>query len=313
LKTKEKLELQSNIRALLEEKNAVLLAHNYQVSEIQEIADFIGDSLELSQKAQNVDASMIIFCGVDFMAESASILNPDKCVIIPNPAARCPMAAQLPAKVLIEAKKQYPDTPVVLYVNTYAEAKAECDVTCTSANAAQIIEKLGAKEVLFGPDWNLGYYIMKHVSDVNLIPVPTHGFCNTHRLFGNGNEAIELKKKYPEADLLVHPECEPGFQDRADYVLSTGGMYRHCRDSSNKIFIIGTEIGMIERLRREMPTKIFIPASKYAVCPTMKRITLKNTYEALVNCGPVVKLPEEIRVKAIKPIELMLEMSKQIR
>ena len=310
MNTGDKLELQAKLLKLKEERNAVLLAHNYQVIEIQEVADFVGDSLELCQKAQGVEADRILFCGVDFMAESACILNPDKMVILPNPAARCPMAAQLPVKTLLEAKAGHPGVPVVLYVNTLAEAKAECDVTCTSANAAKIIEKLGYPEVLFGPDWNLGYYVEKRVLGVKLIPVPAHGFCNTHRLFGNGDEAMELKRLHPEADLLVHPECEPAFQERADYVLSTGGMYRHCRDSPKKVFIIGTEIGMVERLRREIPGKTFLPASKYAECPTMKRITLQNTYEALLYDGPVVTVPEEIRVRALRPIERMLEMSR---
>ncbi|MBM3291183.1 quinolinate synthase NadA [Candidatus Bathyarchaeota archaeon] len=303
-------EISTQINKLKKEKDAVLLVHNYQVSEIQQVADFIGDSLELSRKAQNIDAKMIIFCGVDFMAETASILNPGKKVIIPNPAAKCPMAAQLSLKTLLKAKEQNPNVPVVLYVNTLAESKAECDVTFTSANAIQIIQKLNEKKIIFGPDWNLGYYVKKHIPDIEIIPVPAHGFCNTHRLFKNGDEAMELKKKYPEADLIVHPECEPGFQDRADYVLSTGRMYRHCKESPKKIFIIGTEIGMIDRMRREIPGKTFIPANPNAECPTMKRITLKNTYEALLNEGPIVKVPEEIRLKAIKPIERMLQMSK---
>lgn len=306
----DKKEISKQINKLKKEKDAVLLVHNYQVSEVQEVGDFIGDSLELSRKAQNIDANMIIFCGVDFMAETASILNPTKKVILPNPAARCPMAAQLPLKTLLKAKEKNKNVPVVLYVNTLAEAKAECDVTCTSANAAQVIQKLNEKKVLFGPDWNLCYYVKKRVPNVEIIPVPAHGFCNTHRLFKDGDEAMELKKKYPEAELLIHPECEPAFQERADYVISTGGMYKHCKESPKKIFIIGTEIGMVDRLRREIPGKIFIPSNPNAECPTMKRITLQNTYEALLNEGPIVKVPEEIRVKAIKPIERMLEMSK---
>ncbi|MBN1682603.1 quinolinate synthase NadA [Candidatus Bathyarchaeota archaeon] len=302
--------LKEKINQLKKDKDAVLLVHNYQVNEVQEVADFIGDSLELSRKAQNIESKMIIFCGVDFMAETASILNPEKKVILPNLSARCPMAAQLPLKTLLKTKNENPGVPVVLYVNTLAEAKAECDVTCTSANAVQIIQKLDKDKVIFGPDWNLGYYVKKRVSNVELIPVPKYGFCNTHKLFKDGIEALELKKKYPEADLLVHPECDPGFQDNADYVLSTGGMYRHCKESSKKIFIIGTEIGMVDRLRREIPSKTFLPANPNAECPSMKRITLQNTYEALVNEDPIVKVPKEICIKALKPIERMLEMSK---
>jgi len=303
-------ELQSKINELKEEKNAVLLVHNYQVPEIQEIADFLGDSLELCRKAQGVEADMIVFCGVDFMAETASILNPEKKVIIPNTSARCPMAAQLPVKTLLDVKRVHPGVPVVLYVNTLAEAKAECDVVCTSANADKIVAKLGEKEVIFGPAWNLGYYVKKKLPDVTLIPAPAHGFCNTHRLLGNGDKAMQLKKKHPDAELIVHPECEPELQERADQVLSTGGMYKWCKESPGKTFIIGTEMGMIDRLRREIPGKTFIPADTNLECPTMKRITLQNTYEALRDEKPVVKVPEALRVKALKPIERMLEMSK---
>ncbi len=303
-------ELQAKIGDLKRERNAVLLVHNYQVPEIQEIADFIGDSLELCRKAQGVEADEIVFCGVDFMAETASILNPGKKVILPNTRACCPMAAQLPIKTLLKIKEEHPGVPVVLYVNTLAEAKAECDVVCTSANAAQIVERLGENEVIFGPDWNLGYYVSKWVSGVRLIPAPAHGFCNTHRLLGKGEKALELKRQHPEAELLVHPECEPELQEKADYVLSTGGMYKRCRDSPGRSFIIATEIGMVDRLRREIPGKTFIPAEPNAECPTMKRITLRNTYEALRYGKPVVKVHEELRLKALKPIERMLEMSK---
>jgi quinolinate synthase len=303
-------ELQTKIKALKDEKNAVLLVHNYQVPEIQEMADFIGDSLELCRKAQGVEADMIVFCGVDFMAETASILNPEKKVIIPNTSARCPMAAQLPVKTLLDVKRAHPGVPVVLYVNTLAEAKAECDIVCTSANADKIVKKLGANEVIFGPDWNLGYYVKKKLPGVELIPAPAHGFCNTHRLLGKGDKAMELKKQHPEAELIVHPECEPELQERADRVLSTGGMYKWCKESSVKEFIIGTELGMIDRLRREIPKKTFIPADNNLECPTMKRITLQNTYEALREEKPVVKVPETLRIKALKPIERMLEMSK---
>ncbi|MCX6649868.1 MAG: quinolinate synthase NadA [Candidatus Bathyarchaeota archaeon] len=303
-------ELQLKIKELKEEKNAVLLVHNYQIPEIQGIADLIGDSLELCRKAQGVEADIIVFCGVDFMAETASILNPGKKVLLPNTRACCPMAAQLPVKTLLGIKKAHPGVPVVLYVNTLAEAKAECDVVCTSANAAPIVEKLGAKEVIFGPDWNLGYYVSKRVPDVKLIPAPAHGFCNTHRLLGKGEKAMELKRRHPDAELLVHPECEPELQDRADFVLSTGGMYKRCKESTAKTFIIATEIGMAERLRREIPGKTILPADSNLECPTMKRITLQNTYEALRDEKPVVKVPEDLRLRALKPIQRMLEMSK---
>jgi len=295
---------------LRKEKNAILLAHNYQIPEIQEIADFLGDSLELCRMAQSTDADIIVFCGVDFMAETASILNPGKKVLLPNADARCPMAAMLPLRVLVEAKRSYPGIPTVLYVNTLAEAKAEADVVCTSANAVEIIGKLESDTVLFGPDRNLVYYVAKRLPNKTIIPVPDYGFCRTHRLFGKGDRAMELKKEYPEAELIVHPECEPEFQDRADYVLSTGGMYRHCKESSSKIFIIGTEIGLVERMRREIPGKTFVPADSNVECPNMKKIDLENTYQALLYEELEVKVPVQIATRALKPIERMLEMSK---
>jgi quinolinate synthase len=303
-------ELQSMIKKMKEEKGAVVLVHNYQVPEVQEIADFIGDSLELCRKAQGVEAGIIVFCGVDFMAETASILNPDKKVLLPNLRARCPMAAQLPVKTLLAIKNDHPGVPVVLYVNTLAEAKAECDVVCTSANAAEVVGRLGVGEVIFGPDFNLGYHVSKKVPDVKLIPAPAHGFCNTHRLFGEGEEVLELRRLYPRAELLVHPECEPELQDKADYVLSTGGMYRRCKDSPSRVFIIATEIGMIDRLRREVPGKTFIAADPNAECPSMKRVTLQNTYEALRDEAPVVKVEEGLRLRALRPIQRMLELSR---
>lgn len=296
---------------LKEEKNALLLAHNYQTIEIQEIADFVGDSLELCRRAQGVkDKELIVFAGVDFMAETASILNPQKKVVIPSAKAICPMAAMLPLKVLKNTMKEYPGDPLVLYVNTLAEVKAEAYVTCTSANAAEIVAQLEGDTILFGPDVNLAWYVSQKVPEKTLVPVPDYGHCRVHRFLGDGSEAMELKKQYPDAELLVHPECEPAFQKKADFVLSTGGIYRRCKESSAKVFIIGTEVGMVERLRREIPGKTFLPAKKYSECASMKRITLENTYEALQNEAPVVRVPEEIAARARIPIQRMLEMSR---
>jgi quinolinate synthase len=234
-------ELQRKIVELKEEKNALLLAHNYQIVEIQEIADFVGDSLELCQRAQTaLESELIVFCGVDFMAETASILNPQKKVVIPSAKAKCPMAAMLPLKVLRGMKEAYPGAPVVLYVNTLAEAKAEADITCTSANAAEIVAQVEGETVLFGPDVNLAWYVSQKVPGKTVVPVPDNGHCYVHRFLGDGSEAMELKKKYPDAELLVHPECEPEFQKKADYVLSTGGIYRRCKESPAEVFIIGT-------------------------------------------------------------------------
>ncbi len=296
---------------LKEEKNALLLAHNYQITEIQEIADFVGDSLELCQRAQNVrDRKLIVFCGVDFMAETASILNPHKKVVIPSAEAICPMAAMLPFKVLKDMKEEYPGSPVILYLNTLAEVKAEADVICTSANAAEIVAQLEGDTVLFGPDANLAWYVSQKVPEKTLVPVPDYGHCRVHRFLGDGSEAMELKKKFPNAELLVHPECEPEFQKKADLVLSTGGIYRRCKESPAKVFIIGTEVGMVDRLRREIPGKTFLPAKEYSECASMKKITLANTYEALDNEAPVVRVPPYIAERARIPIQRMLEMSR---
>ena len=303
-------ELQSKILELKKEKNALLLSHNYQIPEIQVLADYLGDSLGLCREAQKVeDTDLIVFCGVDFMAETAAILNPDKKVVIPSLSARCPMAAMLPMDRLLEAKKEHPGAPVVLYVNTLAEAKAEATVTCTSANADQIVRKLNAEKVIFGPDVNLVYYVQKRVSGVELIPVPEDGHCNVHRFLGNGDEGMALKEEHPDAVLIIHPECEPEFQDRADLVLSTGGMVRYVRDSDVKKFIIGTEIGLIDRLRREHPDKTIFPVKPYAECPSMKRIDLENTYNAILNEEHRVVVPREIADRARVSIERMLEMS----
>jgi quinolinate synthase len=304
-------ELQMKIVDLKEEKNALLLAHNYQIIEIQEIADFVGDSLELCQKAQDAqDRELIVFCGVDFMAETASILNPQKKVVIPSAKAICPMAAMLPLKVLRSMKEAYPGAPLILYVNTLAEAKAEADITCTSANAAEIVAQMEGDTILFGPDVNLAWYVSHRVPEKTVVPVPDNGHCYVHRFLGDGSEAMELKKQYPDAELLVHPECEPEFQKKADYVLSTGGMYRRCKESPVKVFIIGTEVGMVDRLRREIPGKTFLPAKKFSECTAMKRITLENTYDSLLNEAPVIHVPEEIATRARVPIERMLEMSR---
>jgi len=303
-------ELQKRIIQLKNQKNAVLLVHNYQVSEIQEIADFIGDSLELCRKAQSLsDIDMIVFCGVDFMAETAKILNPSKKVVIPSDKAVCPMAGMLSMDALREAKKRYPEDPVVLYVNTLAEAKAEATVTCTSANAESIVRGLEAKRVIFGPDVNLAYYVQKRVPNVELINVPEDGHCRVHRFIGKGESVKALKVKYPEAEVWAHPECEPEFQEMADYVLSTGGMVKRAGETEANVVIVGTEEGLIERISRENPEKLFLPAKEYSTCGAMKRITLENLYAALINEEPEVNVPEEISARARLAIERMLQMS----
>jgi len=303
-------ELQRRILRLKEERNALLLVHNYQVPEIQVLADHLGDSLELCREAQRVkDADLIVFCGVDFMAETAAVLNPDKKVVIPRHTACCPMAAMLPVSKLLEAKERHPGVPVVLYVNTLAEAKVEATVICTSANADRIVWKLGAEKVLFGPDMNLAYFVGERVPGVEIITVPEDGYCNVHRFIGDGEEAMALKRKHPGAEVWAHPECEPAFQDRADYVLSTGGMVRRARESHAEVFIVGTEVGLIDRLARENPGKRFLPAKRHAVCEAMKQITLESLYAALIHEEPVVTVPEDVASRARGAIELMFDMS----
>jgi quinolinate synthase len=304
------VKLQREIIELKKKKNATILVHNYQIPEIQKLADFLGDSLELCRETQNVlDSDLIVFCGVNFMAETAAILNPDKKVIIPSERARCPMAAMLTRERLIKIKNIHPNIPVVLYVNTLAEAKAEASVVCTSANADKIVRGLGTKKILFGPDKNLGYFVEKRVPEVEIIMVPDDGYCYVHRFIGNGDEVKELKKHYNDAEVWAHPECEPAFQDLADHVLSTGGMIRRAKESNACSFIVGTEIGLIDRLRMENPDKTFIPAKKYSECAAMKSIDLNNLRDSLKYEKYIVKVPDEISYKARSSIVTMLNMS----
>ena len=242
------MDIVERINNLKKEKNAVILAHNYQTEEIQRIADFVGDSLELCIKAKETDADIIVFCGVDFMAETAKILNEDKKVLMPEiKDTECPMAHQLPPEIIINAKKEHPDAKVIIYVNTLASAKALADATCTSANADKIVNSFEENEILFGPDQNLGYYVRKR-TDKKIIGMPEDGHCYVHKKFIK-EDVINVKKQYPNAEVLAHPECNPEVQDLADYVLSTGGMLKHVLNSDKEEFIIGTECDMITRLK----------------------------------------------------------------
>ncbi|MDO8055800.1 MAG: quinolinate synthase NadA [Candidatus Hermodarchaeota archaeon] len=300
--------LQQEIRQIAQNRNAVILAHNYQPGEIQEIADYVGDSFGLCQQAQQIDAERILFCGVRFMAETAAILNPDKLVLIPDERAYCPMAAQLPVKVIREAKLKHPNVPVVLYINTTAEAKAEADVICTSANLCTILEKLDTNPVIFGPDANMADYA-RHVCGYEVIPIPDNGFCHVHITFSFDSHFLQLQKEYPEAKLLVHPECSWELQSRADLIGSTGQMLQYARNSSAEMFIIATEVDLVTRLRRELPNKIFIPALDYAVCKAMKKTTLAKVKESLVKDQFQVIVPERIANRARRAIQRMLELT----
>ena len=297
------------IKRLKKEKNAIILAHNYQTRDIQEIADFVGDSLELCIKASKIDESdIVVFCGVDFMAETAAILNPHKKILIPDTQAKCPMARMLNAEEVRKFKKMYPDTAVVLYVNTLAEAKAEAEILCTSSNAVKVVESIPQEKILFGPDRNLAWYVSKNV-DKEIIPIPAQGYCYVHKLFDLGDLHF-LKSKYHDAEILVHPECDPEVQNFADNVLSTGGMIRHVAQSPKKTFIIGTEVDMITRLRRENPDKIFIPALSDAICENMKVYTVKNVRNCILNEKFEVKVDDNTAKKAKVAIKRMIEVSK---
>jgi len=299
--------LADKILKLKKEKKAVILAHNYQRPEIQEIADYVGDSIELSRKAvEEKNAEMIVFSAVDFMAESAAILNPDKKVLLPCLGARCPMAQMLTVDEIRLAKTQYPKAPVVLYVNTLAVCKANCDVCCTSANAVEVIKSLNAETILFGPDRNLAEYVSEKTGKT-LIPIPEWGFCPTHLLFQSEDVKV-LRMEHPDATVMVHPECSSEMREVADYVGSTSKMCRYAKESSAEDFIVGTEEGILHRLRKENQEKNFYLAYQDAICPNMKLTTLDRLYVALKEEKNVVKVPEAVANKARVSLERMFEV-----
>jgi len=298
---------EERIEALKRKKNAIILAHNYQRAEVQDIAEFVGDSLELARIAMDTTADLIIFCGVDFMAETAAILNPHKKVVIPDVCAICPMAQQLPQEVLRAAKSAHPDAEVVLYVNTLAESKALADCICTSANAQEIVRAMDAPTILFAPDRNLAYHAQKGTSKT-IIPVPEHGNCPSHHQI-TLEDLMKAKDAHSRAKIIVHPECIPEVQDRADYIASTSGMVRICKEVEDEEILIGTEIGLLHRLEKEAPGNKFYPLSTTAVCPQMKMCTLEKIEAALEHEQPEVVIPPETMERARKPIERMLALS----
>ena len=300
---KEDIRLAEKILSLKREKKAIILAHNYQRGEIQDIADFVGDSLELSQNAARTGAEVIVFCGVHFMAETASILCPNKTVLLPDINAGCPMANMITAERLRERKRGLPGASVVCYVNSTAEVKAESDICCTSANAVKVIDSLDSQEILFVPDQYLGHYVSTK-TDKRLTLWP--GFCPTHMKI-QPERITELKQEYPQAKVVVHPECRPEVIALADEVLSTGGMCRYARREEVSEMIVGTENGILHRLRKENPGKKFIPASKQAICPNMNKITLEKALWSLEEMAPEVKVAEGIRLKAKAAVDKMLQ------
>jgi quinolinate synthase len=301
------MNLVQKIEALKKEKKAVILAHNYQRPEIQDIADYVGDSIELSRKAmQEKEAETIVFCAVDFMAESASILNPEKKVLLPTLGARCPMAQMLTVEEIKRQKQLYPNAPVVLYVNTLALSKAHCDICCTSANAVEVVESLDADKILFGPDRNLAEYVAQKTGKA-LIPIPEWGFCPTHLLFQPEDVAV-LKLKYPDAKVIVHPECSGEMRNVADFIGSTSKMCTYAKESNARQFIVGTEEGLLHRLKKENPRKEFISAYAEAVCPNMKLTTLDRLYSCLKNEKYVVRVPEKTAKKARIALDRMFQV-----
>ena len=301
------MDLTQKILKLKKEKKAVILAHNYQRPEIQEIADYVGDSIELSRKAmQEKDAELLVFAAVDFMAESAAILNPEKKVLLPCLGARCPMAQMLTVDEIKRAKALYPDAPVVLYVNTLASSKAYCDVCCTSANAVEVINSLDADTILFGPDRNLGEYVAEKTGKT-IIPIPEWGFCPTHLLFQPEDVKV-LKMQHPNATVMAHPECSSEMRKVADFIGSTSKMCRYAKESNAKTFIIGTEEGIMHRLKKENPNKEFILAYEGAVCPNMKLTTLDRLYASLKEEKNIIKVPEPVAKKARASLERMFEV-----
>ena len=299
--------LAEKIRKLKAEKKAIILAHNYQRPEIQDMADYVGDSIELSRKAmEEKEAKMIVFSAVDFMAESAAILNPEKKVLLPSLGARCPMAQMLTVDEIRRMKVLYPGVPLVLYVNTLASVKAQCDICCTSANAVKVIQSLNANTVLFGPDRNLAEYVQRKTGK-KVIPIPEWGFCPTHVLFQPEDVRI-LKMEQPEAAVMVHPECTWEMQKTADFVGSTSQMCRFAKESNAKTFIVGTEEGILHRLRKDNPEKQFFLAYEGAICPNMKLNTLERLYVALKEEKHVVTVLEPTAKRARRALERMLEL-----
>jgi len=308
------LDLFDEIEKLKKEKNAVILAHYYQDADIQDIADYIGDSLGLSQQAAKTDADIIVFAGVHFMAETAKILSPTKKVLLPDAKAGCSLADSCPPHLFKKFKEQYPDHLVITYVNCTAELKALSDIVCTSSNAIQIVESLPPEQkIIFGPDKNLGAYVAKKTGRDLVL---WNGACMVHEIFSR-EKITKLKERYPEAKLLAHPECEDVILQMADYIGSTTGILKYATSRPEKEFIVATEPGIIHQMQKDNPGKVFIPAPPNNNCacndcPHMKRNTLEKLYLCLKNEIPEIEVPEDIIVRAVKPIERMLEISAKL-
>jgi quinolinate synthase len=298
------MDLKKEIKRLLKEKDAILLAHNYQIDDIQEIADITGDSLGLSIEAAESKKSTIVFAGVHFMAETAYMLAPEKKVLLPNMDAGCPMADMITGNELKKFKAKYPDAEVVCYVNSSAEVKAESDICCTSANAENVVRSLKSDRILFVPDRNLGHYVSRFTDKEVIL---WNGFCPIHERVDKA-QVEDLMKEHPDAIFIAHPECPPDVIDIADHVCSTSGVYKYVAESKNKKFIIGTEKGVGYKLRVNHPDKEFIFAYDSFSCKNMKKTTLQDIYDCLNEDKNSVIVDEEIRLKAVGSINRMLEI-----
>lgn len=296
--------IQDEIARLKREQDAVIIAHNYQIPEVQEIADLVGDSLELARAAAGLEEETIIFCGVDFMAETAAVLAPEKRVLLPAVDALCPMARMVTAGEVRTLKERYPTAAVACYVNTPAEVKAESDICCTSANAVAVVESLDANRVIFVPDRNLGRYVARFTTKEIL---PWEGFCYVHDLM-TVRDVEQARRAHPDAEVLVHPECRPEVIDAADHVFSTSGMVRHVCSSPGEEFVIGTENGILYPMQKKCPGKRCYPLSEKAICASMKKTNLLLVRNALERLEPRVTVPTEIADRARGAIERMLEI-----
>lgn len=299
-------ELTDKIKKLKNEKNAVILAHCYQNVEIDEVADFVGDSLYLSKRANETDADIIVFAGVYFMAQTAKLLSPNKKVLLPRMESGCRMADMIDLEQVREFKSQHPNIPVVCYINSTAEVKSECDMCCTSSNAVDIVKSMGVKEVLFLPDTYLGKWVESKLDGVKVITYP--GFCPTH-LQIKPQDVLEAREKYPDAKVLAHPECHQEVTKLADYVGSTSEIMRYAINSKEKHFVIATEKGVVDRLKRDYVDKEFILIKNSVICPNMKWHTLEDIYNALDKEQHEITVDGDIAQKAVKCINKMLDIN----
>jgi len=300
----EAIDRKEAVLRLKEERHAAILAHNYQIGAVQDVADLVGDSLELSRAAVSLDARTIIFCGVDFMAETAAILSPEKTVVLPAPDACCPMAEMISGGEVRALRERYPDAAVVAYVNTSAEVKAESDICCTSSNAVKVVNSLRETRILFVPDRNLGRYVARFTKKEVL---PWEGFCYVHDRF-TPDDVRGALRLHPDAQVIVHPECRPDVIDLADTVASTSGMIREVCEGAGQEYIIGTEVGVLHRIAKVCPSKRCYPLSAEAVCVNMKKTALVDVERALERLEPRVTVPEGTASRARRAIERMLEV-----